>query len=204
MNLGNYLKDWQGALKENRISRVMIAALSVSNLVLAMMAFGKSETIVMLPPGLNERVEIGVSNGSPGLKEAWGTHVALMLGNATPLTAPFLAEQMGRITSPRLYQSIQEQLAAQAKTLKDEGLSVSFTPTTTFVLPERDVVVVSGQYMLRGMRGMERTMVRTYEVGVRIKDYRVRVETLDVYEGAWSQAKEVERQKAETGAVASR
>lgn len=204
MRLGTFLNDWQGALKENRLSRMVIGALIVSNLLLAMMAFGKNETVVLLPPGLDERVEIGVSEGSPGLKEAWGTHIAMLMGNATPMTAPFMSEQLGKIASPRLFQSLQEQIAEQAKKMADDGLSVSFIPTMTFYLPSRDVVIVSGEYALRGMRGMERSMVRTYEIGVRVQDYRVRMESLEVYEGAWSQAKEEERALVEAGAVAAR
>lgn len=205
MKAKDYFSTFHGALKENSWSRPIIGALVVANLLLSMMAFGKSETIVMIPPGIDERVEIGVSEGSPGIKEAWGTHIAMLMGNATPRTAEFLSEQLGKLSSPRLFQQIQEQIDKQADTLKEEGMSVSFVPNTTFYLPSRDVVIVSGEYTLKGMRGMERSMVRTYEVGVRIQDYRVRMDSLDVYEGPWSERLEVERLNAEAnGRVATR
>lgn len=205
MKAGAYFKTFHGALKENAFTRPLMGALIVSNLLMAMIAFGRNETIVMVPPGIDERVQIGVSEGSPGLKEAWGTHIAMLMGNATPRTANYLSEQLGRLSSPRLFQQIQEQIDKQAKALTDEGMSVSFVPNSTFYLPSRDVVVVSGEYMLRGMRGMERSMVRTYEIGVRIQDYRVRMDSLDVYEGPWTERIEAERQAAAANeAVAAR
>jgi conjugal transfer pilus assembly protein TraE len=188
-----YFKTFHGALKENQFTRPIIGALIASNLLVSIIAFGRNETVVMVPPGLDERVEIGVSEGSPGLKEAWGTHIAMLMGNATPRTATYLSEQLGRLSSPRLFQQIQEQIDKQAKALTDEGMSVSFVPNATFYLPSRDVVIVSGEYMLRGMRGMERSMVRTYEIGVRIQDYRVRMDSFDVYEGPWNERIEAER-----------
>lgn len=186
MKYSDYLKTWKGSLTENRLGRYAMMALVLSNVILAMIAFGRNETIVMIPPGVDERVEIGASQGTPGIKEVWGTQVAMLMGNATPRNVEYIADQLGKLLSPGVFNSVEEALAAQSKRIADENLTVQFTPNQVFHLPDEDIVVVSGEYSLRGMRGAQQRMVRTYEIGVRIRNYMVRVESLNVYEGPWS------------------
>ena len=186
MKMATYYKSWKGSLEENRMGRYVMVGLMLSNLILAMIAFGRNETVVMVPPGISERVAIGASEGSPGIKEMWGVQVAMLMGNATPRNVAYIGDQVGKILSPAVFNQVQEALAAQSKRIADENLTIQFTPNQVFHLPSKDVVVVSGEYSLRGMRGAEQRMVRTYEIGVRIRNYMVRVDSFEVYEGPWS------------------
>lgn len=195
MKYSDYLKTWRGSLTENKLSRYAMMALVLSNVILAMIAFGRNETVVMIPPGINEQVAIGASEGTPGIKEVWATQVAMLMGNATPRNVEYIGSQLGKLMAPGVFNSVQESLAAQSKRIADENMTVQFTPNQVFHEPVRDVVIVSGEYSLRGMRGAEQRMVRTYEIGVRIRNYMVRVESFDVYEGPWS----AERKKGTEG-----
>jgi conjugal transfer pilus assembly protein TraE len=186
MKYSDYAKTWKGSLTENKLSRYAMMALVLSNVILAMIAFGRNETVVMIPPGIHERVEIGVSEGTPGIKEVWGTQVAMLMGNATPRNVEYISDQLGKLLSPGTFNSVQEALAAQSKRIEEENITVQFTPNQVFHLPAEDIVVVSGEYTMRGMRGAQQRMVRTYEIGVQIENYMVRVDSLKVYEGPWS------------------
>lgn len=186
MKYSDYAKTWKGSLTENKLARYAMMALVLSNVILAMIAFGRNETVVMIPPGINEQVAIGASEGTPGIKEVWATQVAMLMGNATPRNVEYIGSQLGKLLAPGVFNSVQESLAAQSKRIADENLTVQFTPNQVFHLPAEDIVVVSGEYSLRGMRGAEQRMVRTYEIGIRIRNYMVRVESLNVYEGPWS------------------
>lgn len=195
MRYSDYLKTWRGSLTENKLARYAMMALVISNVILSMIAFGRNETVVMIPPGISEEVAIGASEGTPGLKEVWGAQVAMLMGNATPRNVEYIGSQLGKLMAPGVFNAVQESLAAQSKRIADENMTIQFTPNQVFHEPVRDVVVVSGEYSLRGMRGAEQRMVRTYEIGVRIRNYMVRVESFDVYEGPWSAERKASAEK---------
>lgn len=196
MKLPEYLKTWKGSLSENKYSRYIILTLAITNLVLVMLVTSKNETVVLVPPEITRDSKLSARDASSGYKEAWATHVAMLLGNVTPRTAQYVSEHVGKIMGPSVYRQMMQGITEQATRISTEQLTIQFSPTTAFYVPERDVVVVSGEYTIRGMQNSEQRMVRTYEIGVDVNNYVVRVESLEVYEGAWS-AKREEAQKVE-------
>lgn len=185
MDIKSYLQTLQGKNKENTVLRGLVAALVLSNAVLAIAATSTQETVVMVPPYMASTERLGPDEASAGLKESWAQHVALLLGNVTPATSKHLKDQIARITSPRAFPQMLEQIDEQAKKIEEEGLSITFTPTAVFYLKGQDKVVVSGNYAIRGARSEEQTMVRTYEMGFDVESHAVTLRSLSVYEGAW-------------------
>lgn len=200
MKLDLYLKSWKGSLQENKFSRYITLTLVVTNLVLVMLVMGGDRTVVLVPEGLSQEAEISSKHTSASYKEVWATHVAMLLGNVTPRTAPFVTKEVGKLMGPGVYRQMMEGLVEQADRIANEQLTVQFAPSQTFYLTEKDVVVVSGEYTVRGMRDVEERMIRTYEIGLDVSNYVVRVDSLEVYEGAWSpqreESKKVEERKA--------
>jgi len=190
MKLSNYLKTWNGALAENRFSRWLLIALVISNVLLVMLVTTVNQTVVLVPPTLEQEAEVAEHNASAGYKEAWATHVAMLLGNVTPRTAPYVSEQVGKLMGPQVYHRMMDSITEQTARIGSEQLTIQFSPTTAFYLAERDVVIVTGEYSIRGIHSAENRMLRTYEIGIDIRNYRVRVDSLNVYEGAWNPAKE--------------
>ena len=190
MKMSDRFKTLKGALEENKVSRYVLLVLAVANVLLAILAFGRDQMVVMVPPNLSEKVEISESQASSGLKESWATYVAMMMGNVTPRNAAYLSELVGKIVAPNIYKDFLESISEQTKLIEDEQLTLQFTPSQVFYLPEKDVVVVSGEFSLRGMRDVEKRMVRTYEIGIAIKNYRVQINSFSVYEGPWNPARE--------------
>lgn len=190
MKMADRFKTLKGALEENKVSRYVLLVLAVANVLLAILAFGRDQMVVMVPPNLSEKVEISESQASSGLKESWATYVAMMMGNVTPRNAAYLSELVGKIVAPNIYKDFLESISEQTKLIEDEQLTLQFTPSQVFYLPEKDVVVVSGEFSLRGMRDVEKRMVRTYEIGIAIKNYRVQINSFAVYEGPWNPARE--------------
>lgn len=195
MNLSKYVKTWKGALAENKFSRYVLLAMAISNLVLVMMLTGKNETVVLVPPELTREAKISARDASAGYKEVWATHVAMSLGNVTPRTAQYVSENVGKIMGPGVYRRMMDGITEQAAQIASEQVTVQFSPTTAFYVPEKDYVVVTGEFTIRGMQNTEQRMLRTYEIGVDVNNYVVRVDYLDVYEGAWN-AKREEAAKA--------
>lgn len=193
MKMSLYVKTWRGALAENKFSRYIILLLSITVLVLAISLMGKDTKIVLVPPEMTQESAVASNNADAPYKEAWATYVAMMLGNATPRTAPYISESIGKLMSPAVYRTMMDGLTEQASRISDEQLTIQFSPNQTFYLPAKDVVVVTGEYVIRGMQASEQRMVRTYEIGIDVSNYVVRVDSLTAYEGAWS----VKREEAE-------
>ena len=196
MKLPEYLKSWKGSLAENKFSRYIILTLAISNIVLVMLVTNVNETVVLVPPDVSREAKLSERDASAGYKEAWATHVAMMLGNVTPRTAQYVSEHVGKIMGPSVYRAMMEGITEQSARISSEQLTIQFVPSTAFYVPEKDVVVVTGEYTIRGMQNSEQRMLRTYEIGVEVNNYVVRVDSLEVYEGAWN-AKREEAQKVE-------
>jgi conjugal transfer pilus assembly protein TraE len=197
MKLNQYAQTLGGALKENHLTRYVLLGLVLSNVFLAMFVMSKKDIVVMVPPNLRERSELAENKASAGLKETWATYVATMLGNVTPRTAPYLVETLGKFIAPAASRELLDGITEQTKTIQDEQVTIQFTPNQVFYLPNKDVVVVSGEFSMRGMRENERRMVRTYEIGIDVSNYMVRVDSLTVYEGPWNANRDqIEEKKA--------
>lgn len=197
MKLAQYSQTLGGALKENQLSRLVILGLVVSNLLSLFIALSKHDIVVMVPPGLSTKSELAHNQASAGIKESWATYIAMMLGNVTPRTAPYLTETLGKFIAPGAYKTILDAISTQTKLIQDQQVTIQFVPNEVFYLPAKDVVVVSGEFSMRGMRDAERQMVRTYEIGIGVQDYMVRMTSLKVYEGPWSPDQGSKKQPAQ-------
>jgi len=198
MKFDQYLKTWRGALAENKHSRYIILILVITNLVLAVYATSKTTTVVLVPPHLKREASLAENTADAGYKEAWATYVAMMLGNVTPKTAPYVSETVGKLMSPAVYRLMMDGITEQANRIATEQITVQFVPTQTFYNVEQDVVVVTGEYVIRGVQSAEQRSLRTYEIGIDVSDYAARVDSIKAYSGAWNaQREEAEKVEAE-------
>lgn len=198
MKFDQYLKTWRGALAENKHSRYIILILVITNLVLAVYATSKTTTVVLVPPHLKREASLAENTADAGYKEAWATYVAMMLGNVTPKTAPYVSETVGKLMSPAVYRLMMDGITEQANRIATEQITVQFVPTQTFYNVEQDVVVVTGEYVIRGVQSAEQRSLRTYEIGIDVSDYTARVDSIKAYSGAWNaQREEAEKIEAE-------
>jgi len=185
MKAQDYRNSYDGLHYERRISRLTVLALAGA-LVLALFFIAtRDATVVMIPPGLSEKGEVSKSAASSAVKEAWGAYIAESLGNVTPETADFVAKNLGSLIDPSVYKKLMEVIGQQSQLIKDEQVTLQFVTNAVFFVPSRDIVVVSGEYTIRGMRQEETRNVRTYELGLRVRNYNVALTSLDLYEGPW-------------------
>lgn len=204
MKFDAYLKTWRGALAENRFNRYVMVILAISNLMLAIYASTKSTTVVLVPPELKRESTVAENAADSGYKEAWATHVAMMLGNVTPKTAAYVSESVGRLMAPQVYRKMMDAISEQSSRITTEQITIQFVPTQTFYLQESDVVIVTGEYIIRGVQSAEQRMLRTYEIAIDVSSYTVRVDSIKAYQGSWNaqreEAENVEAEKARAAA----
>jgi conjugal transfer pilus assembly protein TraE len=200
MNISNFLQTWRGTNVENRVLRLVSLGLVVIGIILAQ-AYASKDTIVMLvPPHVDEKLEISKNMASEETKKAWGLYLAQLIGNVTPGSADFIAEAIEPLLSPAIYKSVRENLALQIEALKLEKVTLSFQPRAVAYEPESNRVYVNGTLVSSGLGDAQEKTNRTYEMEIKIENYRPVITFLDVYKGGMKDA----RKKAQISAAEER
>ncbi|SDE05581.1 TraE/TraK family type IV conjugative transfer system protein [Aquimonas voraii] len=184
MKLGTQRKTFEQALRENSLTRWIVAG---QVLVVLVMAFGWASTdqrVVLVPPTLSTKAEVSANWASQSLQIAWGQFLATNFGNISPRNADVVLETVGSHLSPSVYRSVVDRLAEQIKVLKDEQLTIAFDPMNSRWDENRQSVLITGEHRIRGLRGAERREVKTYEMRFVVSNYRVLLDHLDVHDGA--------------------
>lgn len=197
MKADQYRDSFDGMRHERRINRLALLGLTFALVLSQFFICTREATVVMIPPGLTEKGEISKSEANSAVKEAWGAYVAESLGNVTPENADFVAKNLGSLIDPAVYKKLMEVIGQQSQLIKDEQVTLQFATNAVFYVPSKDIVVVSGEYTIRGMRQEETRKVLTYELGVRVRNYNVALTSLDVYDGPWRPGVDREKQKKE-------
>lgn len=195
MKLSNYLSSWDATRLENRYGRFVMVLLSAATLLLTVAVMNKDPIIVEIPPGLTEKGAVMVDDASDAVKESWAMYFADQLGNVTPRTADFVDRKLARHLSTSISTQVRALIAAQAKEVKEEQVTIQFSPTDVFALPD-GTVAVTGEYAIRGLRQDERRFVQTFEFGIQVRNYLVVMTSLDAYEGPWRSAEERQKKAA--------
>lgn len=183
MEMKKYKLSWADAVKNNASKNLIIAVLIVTNFVAVFGWFRSKETIVLIPPTLDERVEVSATKASEGYKTAWAVHVAELLGNVTPGNADFIAEHVGSILAPDAYRAMKSALAAQIKDIKEDSITVSFEPRQTTYEKETGKVFVYGEFRSVGPTGKPQVFMRTYEMQIAMRFGRPWITSYSPYTG---------------------
>lgn len=183
MKINQYLETFRGAKQANKLSGLIIAGLLLSNLLLVFMLNNKDTIVTMSPPLSSQDEWLSKGDASMGMKESWGEYIAILLGNTTPRSIAGMSPIIGKVAAPGAYSSLMGALADLKREVEQEQLELQFSPSDVRYIPSRDVVAVSGELRMRGLRGDERRFVRTYEIGIRFRNYMPQMTSLEIYEG---------------------
>jgi conjugal transfer pilus assembly protein TraE len=181
VKLSQFLESWRIVQAENRLHRVLLIGLIVSNAISAPAALRTERAVVLVPPNLSREVEITRNEASGELKESWGLYLAELLGNVTPATAEFIRSAIGPLLSADIYRSVMDAMAEQISALKMDRIAISFKPRQVFYEKESDKVFVTGELSSQGPNSKPDVRKRTYEFVLSIRNYRPRLDAIDVY-----------------------
>jgi conjugal transfer pilus assembly protein TraE len=113
-------------LKQRNALSALTAGLLISNILLVLFCFTRSERIIMIPPEVKQSfwVEHGqVSNSYLEEMSSFFLHLAL---DRSPESIDFQNQVLLRYASPHAYGSLKSQLLEDEKRLKQERLSTHF------------------------------------------------------------------------------
>ena len=191
MKTPEFLNSWKGVQLENRFHRLLLAGSIAANIVLALGVTSRDVRVELPPTPLPKEAAITADSASPEMLTAWGMYVATLLGNADPKSAKFLTETIASNLSPAIYNDVVAAIDKQAAFLREEQLAVAFTPTATEFDGKRGVVAITGEQVPTGPSRDSQRVLRTYELGFEVRNYKVLLNNLDVYDGRYQPRREV-------------
>jgi conjugal transfer pilus assembly protein TraE len=184
MNYRAFLASWRGAQAENRLSRWVIVLLACAVLYQALQVSRIERTVVLIPPELNEAVEISRTRASREAQESWALYLAMLIGNVTAETAPYLRDILAPLLAGNLREEVIELLDDQVTEIRRERLDMRFEPREIAYEEASQRVYVTGKHTTRGPGAVRpHEQMRTYEVRVDYRNFRPLFTFLDVYPG---------------------
>lgn len=192
------------ALHNNATKNIIIAVLLLTNFLAVWGWFSSTETIVLVPPTLDERVVVSADEASEGYKTAWALYVAQLLGNITPDNSQFVGDQVGEIFSPAAYRTMRDALLDQVQAINEDRITVRFEPQEVIYERESEKIFVYGAFFASGPTGEPDRLGRTFEMRVQMRFGRPWVTHFTAYEEPPRTIEELERaqQQADTQARA--
>lgn len=181
MKWSDFLKTWDGTEAENRFGRVVILGLIGICVITSVAAWRAERSIVLVPPTLTNEVNITRSKASGEYKEAWGLYLAELLGNVTPANADFLKQAIEPILAPSIYHMVLDAMNEQINAIKMDRVAIMFRPQQVLYEADTDKVFVFGELTSQGPNSRPDVRRRTYEFQISIKNYRPRLDYIDVY-----------------------
>lgn len=200
MNLKTFLTTWRGTRLENQYQRWAIAGLVFSNIVVGLAAFGRGETVVVIPPDLAGKIAISRSDGDRDYQQAWAFFLAQLLGNVTPGNADVVKKAVEPLLAPAIYRETVRVLTEQVESIKRDRVSLRFEPREIKFEQATGKAFVEGFSVVSGAAGKEERNPRTYEFMIKVRNYRPVIEHIDNYVGPARTMTELERlERAEEG-----
>ena len=175
-----FLGTWRAINRENRLHRYLLVTLVVANLLLVFALLRSEHTVVLVPPILEGEVSIARNHASVEVKEAWALYAAELLGNVSPSGASFLKDVLDPLLAAPIRVAVFAALDAQVTEIQRERVSMSFSPREVRYDPSTDRVRVSGIQTTRGPAAKPVSRQRTYEIAIAFRNYRPRIEYLNV------------------------
>lgn len=165
MKLDALKKTWAATASENRTMRMTNAVLVVIVGLLVIALLLEDRTVVMVPPEITDAAWISSDRASPEMQTAQALFLTQLIANVTPRTAEFLSEALPPHLASGAYHTIMDTLRDEIEYVRDEQLTVEFLPTDVSFDAQKNVVMVTGQQITRGVRGATSRSIKTYEYG---------------------------------------
>lgn len=179
-----YYNFWEKIITENRIYQIVIIALSVVVIAEGILISNlfKEKQVVILPPKIEKGFTVAGDKLSKEYLEQVATYIADRVLSVSPANVdqsfdsiiPFLT------TDPSLVKQIKQELAIQAKKIKENDIYQTFYPMKFYVNEKERKMYVEG--LLRKMvgntyAGQERVIL---ELGFTVKNGRLFITSIQI------------------------
>jgi conjugal transfer pilus assembly protein TraE len=145
MNPSRHINDIQSLTASLRRQQLITLVASLLSLLLAVLALSKQTTTILEPPVRAKTIAVTGDRVDGAWLEEMGAWVAHMMLDSSPHSIAWQQEQILRWTHPSTHGLMQQDMAVQAKRLKDTNAATVFWLQQVAPDPERQRVAVLGQ-----------------------------------------------------------
>jgi conjugal transfer pilus assembly protein TraE len=146
----------------------------------------------MIPPALQGKTDISSNHASSNYTEAWALFTSQTLGNVTPNSVKFVRKAIEPILSPLIYQQVMTALEKQVEDIRDNHVTLYFTPRRILNERKSGKIFVHGQSILESPSGDRTRTERTYEFKFSVLNYMPSLDHMKTYEGKPRTVEELE------------
>lgn len=184
MDAKTYKFGFKGAKETIKLQKYAMLIMAVSICMLSFFVMGKHERIIILPPVIDERVELAYQSANEAYYKAYALYVASFLGNINPGNANFVKEGLSLSFSPTLYAEMRAQITEDAEKMRVSGRTLRFYADSVLYEPETGKTFVVGKQEIVSAAGNVHDQDVSYEMRVAIRDGLPRIENFAYYTGA--------------------
>lgn len=123
---------------------LLVGLLALSNLLLSIMALGKREQIILVPPHISKSLKIQGDVVSKEYLEELGIHMAKLLLDLSPSSFPYNHQLLLKYISPEAYGVLKKRLLKDGEHYTKMRLATHFSPSQVIADPKTLRVEISG------------------------------------------------------------
>jgi len=182
---GKFKNTYRGTMSENAFLRKIIVALILLEVVTVIGWLRKSTVVDMQPPTLAERAWVDQDRASDSYVSAWALYIADRLGNVNPKSAEIIKATLEPLLANDIYQDVLNKIDSQVHQIRQDRVTLEFEPRQVLQdKQEPTKYFIVGKSKMTGPRGQPKQLDMTYEIELKIKNYKPVIAFLSVYEGA--------------------
>lgn len=146
MKMDRYMEEKANVLATNVVMKTVVIALSIAVCVLAYCTYEATATqrVVILPPVVDERIEITNNDANDGYLKMFTRYVCSLFTTYSPATVNGQFETLKELTAPDYYAELSSDLEKiKAETIRLDMASV-FYPREFEIRRDKKEIIVSG------------------------------------------------------------
>ena len=195
MNFNKLSTTWIHTRDNNRILIVANLVLSIGFFLSVLVLLTRHTIVTVLPPQLDQQVEIGNDTASGNYYEAWALSISELLGNASDTNIEFIKKALVHYFSPDIYVALKLQMDKEVSLMLESKYRLSFQPLQVSYEPATHKYFVTGNLHTLLNDGTNTVSMRTYEYQFKTVDYRPVIFAFNVYQGVARTQEEIAKEK---------
>jgi len=184
VDANTYKFGFKGAKETIKLQKYALLVMAITILLLVIFAINKRERLVLIPPIMDERVELAYQSANEAYYKAYALYVASFLGNINPGNANFVKEGLSLSFSPALYAEMRAKITEDAEKMRISGRTLRFFADRVMYEPESGKTFVAGKQEIVSAAGNIHDQDVTYEMQVNIREGLPKIEKFAYYTGA--------------------
>lgn len=171
MRIRHFLENWENTKTELLFCRIVILLLLLSTM--AIIAFGKEDKTIIIPPEIDKTFWVKSSSVSSEYIEEMALFFTSLVLNVSPANVDYQHEAFLKYVDPQKYGAIKTRLTTIRNRIKRDGISKSFTAAEPEI--EGSNVIIRGKTRIYVGSQETRLLEKAYKVVFTIKKGKIYV-----------------------------